>query len=263
MKRKRRQTQNLNKSEFPQAFNRIGSLYIREVSYKYGNKIYLFMEKHNIGKNYYGKLMDSAAKGKNVIAHRLYGHHFIYDMPIENPKYIVQFYEHLFSDLFTKQGIPILPGEILEDAGLLKACDKLTRNWNFVNGFDILAATVSLYSAVPKFMAAIQGKYQIRTVEQLATKMGVGAIELAIAMTSANPFLLIGAILELTSNIIGLFSKGDKIFLNSSTNYLRLSFTVRSLSLKFHTESLSIENATRELSLENSLHSLMNPFKSF
>jgi len=148
-------------------FERLGSLYIREVGYKYGHKIYSFMERYSIGKNYYGKVMDAAAHGKGVIAHRLYGHHFVYDIPLDDPQYILQFYEHLFSDLFTRQGLPILPGEILEDIGLLKACDKLTKNWNFVNGFDMLTATVALYSAIPKFSRAIKGSYTINSIEQL------------------------------------------------------------------------------------------------
>lgn len=235
--------------------NQLASMYIREVGYKYGNKIYEFMDKFDIGKNYYGKIMDAAAHGKGVIAHRLYGHHFIYDIPIENPQYILQFYEHLFSDLFTRQGLPILPGEILEDIGLLKVCDKLTKNWNFVNGFDILTATVSIYSSLPKFKKAIKGSYTINSIDELAKQLGVGAIELAIAISSANPFLLIAAILEITSDVLGIFNKGDRIFFDATNQKLTLTFSIKSLDLNSKIKQLSLDTKISSLKIENHLFS--------
>jgi len=201
--------------------------------------------------------VDAAAHGKGVIAHRLYGHHFVYDIPLDDPQYILQFYEHLFSDLFTRQGLPILPGEILEDIGLLKACDKLTKNWNFVNGFDMLTATVALYSAIPKFSRAIKGSYTINSIEQLAKEIGVGALELAIAMSSANPFLLVASILELTSILMGIFNEGDRVFFNALTNSLSLSFSISQLTLDSIIKNLSINTSIERLSLDNSLRSLL------
>ncbi len=235
--------------------NQLASMYIREVGYKYGNKIYEFMDKFDIGKNYYGKIMDAAAHGKGVIAHRLYGHHFIYDIPIENPQYILQFYEHLFSDLFTRQGLPILPGEILEDVGLLKVCDKLTKNWNFINGFDILTATVSIYSSLPKFKKAIKGSYTINSIDELAKQLGVGAIELAIAISSANPFLLIAAILEITSDVLGIFNKGDRIFFDATNQKLTLTFSIKSLDLNSKIKQLSLNTKISSFKIENHLFS--------
>jgi len=41
-------------------------------------------DKYKIGQNDYGALMDAAAKGKQVMAHRLYGHHLIYDFPLNS-----------------------------------------------------------------------------------------------------------------------------------------------------------------------------------
>lgn len=234
-------------------FNQLASIYIREVGYKYGNKIYEFMDKFNIGKNYYGKIMDAAAHGKGVIAHRLYGHHFVYDIPIENPQYILQFYEHLFSDLFTRQGLPILPGEILEDVGLLKACDKLTKNWNFINGFDILTATVSIYSSLSKFKKAIKGSYTINSISELAKQLGVGTIELAIAISSANPFLLIASILELTSGVLGIFNKGDRIFFDATNQKLTLSSSIKSLQLNSRIQQLSLDNQISSFKIKNNL----------
>ena len=244
--------------EFIRELEKLGSIYIREVGHKYGDKIYLFMEKYNIGKNYYGRIMDTAAKGKGVIAHRLYGHHPIFDIPLDNPQYILQFYEHLFSDLFTKQGLPILPGEILEDLGLLKACDKLTRNWNFLNGFDILTATVSIFSAVPKFYKALKGSYTINSLEQLAREIGVGTIELAIAISSANPFLLIAATLELTSSLKGIFNKGDRVFFQNLKNSLSIHFSLTQITLDNIAKVFSLNTSIKELELNRNIHSLTN-----
>ena len=43
---------------------------------KHSDAIYVFMEKHKIGHSQYGRLMDAAAKGKHIMAHRSFGHHF-------------------------------------------------------------------------------------------------------------------------------------------------------------------------------------------
>ena len=37
------------------------------------------MKANNIGESDFGSLMDAAAKGKEIMAHRLYGHHLISD----------------------------------------------------------------------------------------------------------------------------------------------------------------------------------------
>ena len=105
---------------------------LREYAYSHGKDIYDFMNKYDIGKSAYGSLMDKAAEGQQVIAHRLFGHHLIYDFPINDKKEIAAFLEHEFSDLFTKQGLPIIPGEVLHDAGMIKYCNSLTNNWNFI-----------------------------------------------------------------------------------------------------------------------------------
>ena len=146
----------------------LSSNFIRGYAYKNGNAIYEFMDKFEIGKSNYGRIMDAAAKGKGVIAHRLYGHHLIFNLPLGSPQKIKPFAEHIFSDLFTKQGIPIIPGEILENTHLLKICDKLTNSWDFVNGFDILAATVAFYRGFDKFKKIINYDMSINDFKDFA-----------------------------------------------------------------------------------------------
>ena len=57
---------------------------LRDYAYKHGNAIYDFMDANTIGKSTVGALMDAAGRGRGVMAHRLYGHHLIYDFPINN-----------------------------------------------------------------------------------------------------------------------------------------------------------------------------------
>ena len=51
---------------------------------------------------------------------------FVLRFPLK-PDNILPFLEHELSVIFTKQGLPILPGEMLEDLNLIKYCDKLTK----------------------------------------------------------------------------------------------------------------------------------------
>ena len=72
-------------------------------------RFYAFMAKYNIGSSEFGKIMDMAGVEKGVFLHRLYGHHLAYDFPWKNPEHTIDFLAHEFSDLFTKNGLPIIP----------------------------------------------------------------------------------------------------------------------------------------------------------
>jgi hypothetical protein len=232
----------------------ISSHYLREYAYKNGEAIYAFMEKYNIGKSAYGSLMDSAAKGKNVMAHRLYGHHLIYDLPLSNPNKIPAFLEHELSDLFTKMGLPIIPGEILENTTLLKYCKGLSKNWNFINGFDLLSGTVALWKGIEKINETFIKGYSVDTFEEFANTFGIGALELALAMSSANPLLLIAAILHLTSGVKGLINDGSVIFFRKNIEGLLIEFSINSLNIEAYLKLNSIDNSINSLSINSSLN---------
>lgn len=192
---------------------------------KHSNAVYDFMDKNKIGHSVYGKMMDGAAKGKEVVAHRLYGHHPVYNFPIKNPKEIQPFMEHLLSDSFTKMGLPIIPGEILEDTGLLKYCDKLTNNWNFVNGFDILSGTVALVGGIKSFSKCFSSEGDERTVRELASQIGIGTFELLVTASTYNPLLLVGSLLTLTSGMVGLINKGARAYLRTNKGQISVTFS--------------------------------------
>lgn len=170
------------------------------------------MKANNIGESDFGSIMDAAAKGKEIMAHRLYGHHLIYDFP-EELKNVPDFLEHEFSDLFTNMGLPILSGELLENTALYQKCVGLTDNWNFVNGFDILAGTVAIYTGLINTKAALTGNFTVDDFNDLAKSIGIGTIELAIAMSACNPFLLVGGLLHISSGLIGICKDGESIML--------------------------------------------------
>lgn len=237
-------------------FESTSLMYIREYAYKNGNAIYNFMEKNSIGKSTYGALMDAAAKGKGVIAHRLYGHHLIYDFPINNLNEVAPFLSHLFSDLFTKQGLPILPSKILEDLGLLKCCDKLKGSWNFVNGFDILAGTVSIYQGIDKFKRAFSEEFSVETFEDFANTLGVGALELAISLSTSNPFLLIGSILHLTSGIRGMLNDNSMVYLKNLHYGLSLEFSINKLDVNKRIKIYSAQESIKKFQLEEHIKKL-------
>jgi len=222
------------------------------------DKIAAFMDKYNIGKSEFGKLMDMAGREKGAFLHRLYGHHLIYNFPIKKPGNIPDFLIHEFSDLFTKNGLPIIPGELLKDApGWLKSLTSSTqpcKNWNFINGFDLLAGTVAIFTATRDLRSAIVEKMSVESLADFAKTIGVSAMELAVSMSTANPLLLLGAILELTAGIKGIFNDGDLIYMRRQQYGLSLTFSLRNCSLESALEALSIDTSLDNLSIERSLY---------
>ena len=63
----------------------------------------------------------------------------------------------------------------------------------------------------------------MRSAVSLAAQAGIGAFELLIAATTYNPFLLIGAILTVTSSAVGVIRQGTRAKVNLSGNRLLVS----------------------------------------
>ena len=233
--------------------NEVSSDFISAYAYKNGEKIYDFMNKFEIGHSAYGKMMDAIGKTKKTIAHRLYGHHLIYDFPYNSPENIPAFLEHELSDLFTKMGLPIIPGEILENTPLLKYCNKLTKNWNFVNGFDILAGTIAIWQGIEKAYESFNYELTIDTFSDFAKTFGVGVFECAVALSSANPFLLIAAGLHLTSGVRALLNDSATIKFRKNINTLFVEFSVESFNIQRYISTYSIHKKINEYSLKNNI----------
>lgn len=198
----------------------IAAHYLQSVGRERGDKIYAFVEKHDVGKSAYGRLMDAA--GRHEAMHRLYGHHIIYDFPLQRPDQIPDFAEHLLSDAFTPAGLPLLPGELLDEANLLKHCRSLTQNWNFVNGFDVLSATVSIYRGQSRIRNAWKEMDSIESFPRFAKSVGFPAVELAIAMATANPFLAVGAALNATATVKNLVTSSSVAYFHRVNRGYRL-----------------------------------------
>jgi hypothetical protein len=227
--------------------------WLRNYAHRHGGTIYRFMDRYGIGKSAYGALMDRAAAGKHVIRHRLFGHHIAYDLPWDGPTHIPSFLEHELSDLFTKQGLPILPGELLEHHGLLKYCDGLGKSWNFLNGFDILAGVVALHSASSSARAAFNGEFAVDTLADFARTFGVGVVEFALAWSSANPLLLLSATMELTAAVRAFANDSCVIFMSSQQAGLHIDFSLDAALVETAMERYEIGTALAEHGLEESL----------
>jgi len=241
---------NKSKAKFEE-FQVVGSNYLRDYSYKNGNSIHDFMKKHEIGESGYGKLMDIA--GRHEAVHRLHGHHIIYDFPIDDPRNVLKFLEHEASDLFTKQGLPIIPGEILENHVLIKYCKSLSHNWNFVNGFDVLSATVSIYHSFNKLEAAINHDLTIDSFHDVAKFLGIGSLELAIAFSTANPFILVGASLRIASTMKGLANNSAVVFFKRYHNVLTIEFHISTNTVEENIAKNTVDASISLNSLKSSI----------
>jgi hypothetical protein len=233
----------------------LASHYLQHLGKDRGDQIYAFIEEHEIGKSAFGRLMDAAGNGKGVINHRLYGHHAIYDFPLQRPDEIPDFAEHLFSDAFTKMGLPLLPGEAVEHPELQAHCDKLTRSWNFVNGFDVLAATVSIYRGQSRIRNALKEVDSVETFSEFAKSAGFPALELAVAMSTANPLLAVGAMMNAMATVKKLLTSSSVAYFHRVNRGYRLDVQ---LSEKGEPLGTSLSEKLDKHSLQNTLdrHSL-------
>ena len=134
----------------------------RESGQTYSSSIDALFKSLGIGKSEVGWLMDEVGRrvvaGRHVMAHRMYGHHFLFDLPWSDPDKIGDFVAHLLSDGFTKQGLPILPGEIVDrlPPTLVRSLglEKLRDNWGFLNGFDLASGLIAGYFSAQRLRKA-------------------------------------------------------------------------------------------------------------
>ncbi len=241
----------------------LASDFLRNYAYSHGGNIYSFMKANKIGESVYGQFMDAAAQGRGVIAHRLYGHHFLYDFPVNNIKDIAPFLEHLFSDLFTKQGLPILPSELLKNAGVLKCCDSIKHSWNFVNGFDILSGTIAIFSGFIDFKKSFIEDLSIDSFGDFIKTSGFGAIEMAIAFSTANPFLLIGGILSLTSGLKGLLNSKAKIYFKNIKYGFSIEFAANCLDIEAYLKEFNLHDCANRYRIDVKQYHIENAFNTF
>jgi hypothetical protein len=177
-------------------------------------------------------------------------------LAIENPEAMWQFIEHELSDLFTTQGVPILPGELLRHTGLITYCKSLSRNWNFVNGFDLLAGTVAIYGGGRLMSQAIAEEVTVDSFADFARQFGICGLELALALTSCNPFLLLGAALQLAGSFKALMNEGTVVLFRRLQNRLTVEFVLGELSVDKELDAMGVDVALASESVDASLESM-------
>ncbi len=208
-----------------------GAMYLRQ--YSHDAPIYLWMKNNGLGESSYGAIMDAVGRRPGIFDHRHFGHHVIYDFPIGDLRNAPDFLEHLLiSDFFTKQGIPLVPGELLEEAGIRELCTVKTLQWNFVNAFDVLSGTLAIYGGYKNISTYWDGQESIESFTDLAKQLGVGVLELAIAASTKNPFLLFGATLQLAGTMRGVFTSPTKAYFRRIAGQYVLVFAPYEFSIQ-------------------------------
>lgn len=242
----------MKKNNKYQGWSEVSSNYIRNYSYENGDFIYEWMKRNGIGESDYGKYIDALGRKSGVFHHRLYGHHPIYDFPIVQPENIPDFLEHvLISDLFTRQGLPIIPGELLESTGLRELFNTNTLRWNFINGFDLLTASLGVYNSYKISSKFFKQEASIEKIDELAGLLGVSAIHVAIALSTFNPFLLISATISTAGAIVGLLNNPYKIYFKQLTNGYSVTMLVDSLNIDEVAKHYSIDTTIASYDLKS------------
>lgn len=89
------------------------------------------------------------------------------------------------------------------------------------------------------------------TLEEIAKELGVGVIELCIAFSRNNPFMLLCAVVKISSAVIGTLNDPGDVFFERLLESYTMNIELNSVSLKNYMESSSIDNFLDEISLEN------------
>jgi|GEM_PF-3042386 len=225
------------------------ALYLQE--YAGSQDVYGWMAKHGIGESDYGRWLDALGRKESVFHHRLFGHHPIYDFPLFEPEKIPDFIEHVWiSDGFTKQGLPIIPGDFLKDTRILEYCSQRTLEWNFVNGFDLLSGTLAIYAGYKNCKLYFGQEASIDTLTDFAKQVGIGTLEMALAIARTNPFLLFGAVLYLAGTLKGLMNDSSVVYFKKITSRYYVIVMDPTLSLQKVVESYYLKVPEAEKALK-------------
>jgi hypothetical protein len=84
---------------------------------------------------------------------------------------------------------------------------------------------------------------------------------LAIALSSANPFLLIAAGLHLTSGIRALLNDSATIKFRTNINTLLIEFSVDAFNIQRYIATYSIQNEIKKYSLKNNINEYLFPVR--
>ena len=230
------------------------SHYIRQYAYDNGDYIYRWMKNNGIGESAYGRLIDSFGQKPGVFYHRLHGHHPVYDFPISNPEDIPDFLEHIFiSDFFTKQGLPVIPGEIMENNFVKQIFNDVGMDWNFVNAFDLLAGTLAIYNNYKITSQYWSGTASLDSLHEIAKILGVTTIHIALAFSSHNPLLLLSSLISVAGTLKGLLNNKQVIYFKKVGNSFSVTATTSSFDLDKITPSYAVNNVVGSYQLKNYL----------
>lgn len=239
------------KKKYPQ-WAEAASYYTRDYAYEHGDYIYNWMKEHGIGESAYGKYLDALGRKPGVFHHRLYGHHPIYNFPINDPQNIPDFLEHVIvSDLFTKQGLPIIPGKILEKDAVKSLFNDVSVKWNFINGFDLLSASFAVYNSYKISSDFFHQKASIEKIDELAKSIGVTGIHVAIALSTFNPLLILSATISSAGTLVGLLNNPYKIYFRKVAKKYSATVVIKSYDIDEVIKDYDIDNVVQSYDINN------------
>lgn len=154
-----------------------------------------------MGKSSVGKEMDKA--GRYLFNHRFGGGHLwwkeLANRPIEQWSEVI---EHLMSDFFTKAGLPYaFDGTMVNNPDLLKMFGggkniASYNNWAMINGFQFISGASSIVFSVYDATTLSNG---YASDMSLAIDGTFVALNVLGGIATANPFLLIAAVIKTTT----------------------------------------------------------------
>ncbi len=160
--------------------------------------VYHLIDRTGLGAGRVGSEMDAA--GRWMFNHRMGGGHLWWKEFVNRPAgEWGDVAEHLASDFFTKQGLPlVVDGSHLKQLGLHRHFSALrsSDNWMMVNGFEFVGGAVACVVSIYEASSASIG---YKTDLSLACDGAFVALSLAGAVATCNPLLIIASVVRVTT----------------------------------------------------------------
>jgi len=132
-------------------------------------------------------------EGVSVGWHRMQGHHFVTDgiRAFENSNLsAIDFYNHLATDVVTKNGLPILPESFVRSlASTLEVTPTQIMPWVSMNILDIGASMFAVTHTASNVTSIVYGTTKWG-LGYAANTFGVGTLEVATGIATHNPIII-------------------------------------------------------------------------
>ncbi|MDA0266861.1 MAG: hypothetical protein O3A14_07835 [Cyanobacteria bacterium] len=144
-------------------------------------------------------------QGVSVGLHRIKNHHFLTDAfkVFRDPNLnIIDFYKHLGTDIVTKNGLPILPEDVIRElATVIGTTPSKITPWLSLNILDVGASIYAISHAGSNLTSIISGSANWG-LGYAANTFGVGALEIAVGIQTTNPILISSGAIDIACGTV-------------------------------------------------------------